>query len=434
MGQIMQRHVRALLQCLETIYAHASLETFPARILSALPQVVPTELTAYNEVDPVRRRALAIVEHPELLPPEAERILAEHAHEHPLIASHQRTGDGHAHTISDFLTQGQFHRLGLYNELYRPMDAEDQMAITLPSAPPLLIAITINRSRRTFSAQDRLLLNLLHPHLIQAYRNAEAVSRVQQELALLRQAVEESPCGIIMLAGDGGVRWMTERARQWVEVYFGRSPYHADSLPDTLQRWVAAQQTLLAHATDVPSPREPLVVEQAGKRLVIRFIAERAGEQHLMLEEERLTPSPRALEALGLTRREADVLGWVAQGKTNPEIATILGLSPLTVRTHLEHILPEARGRDPHCSDREGAGNHETAQRVKPGAPRPLPISRHVGSGLIVRSIYRKPALSLRGAGEPKPRAQRRGRRNLVRDPGGDCFASLAMTTAGCPK
>ena len=29
---------------------------------------------------------------------------------------------------------------------------------------------------------------------------------------------------------------------------------------------------------------------------------------------------------------------WVAQGKTNPEIATILGLSPLTVRTHLEHI------------------------------------------------------------------------------------------------
>ena len=47
----------------------------------------------------------------------------------------------------------------------------------------------------------------------------------------------------------------------------------------------------------------------------------------------------RADPSLGLTAREAEVLGWVARGKTNAEIGAALFISPLTVRKHLEHIL-----------------------------------------------------------------------------------------------
>ena len=47
-------------------------------------------------------------------------------------------------------------------------------------------------------------------------------------------------------------------------------------------------------------------------------------------------PQPAALESLGLTPREAEILFWVAQGKTNPEIATILGIGLTTVKKHLE--------------------------------------------------------------------------------------------------
>lgn len=45
---------------------------------------------------------------------------------------------------------------------------------------------------------------------------------------------------------------------------------------------------------------------------------------------------PAQLESLGLTPREAEVLFWVARGKTNDEIATVLGIGLTTVKKHLE--------------------------------------------------------------------------------------------------
>jgi len=53
--------------------------------------------------------------------------------------------------------------------------------------------------------------------------------------------------------------------------------------------------------------------------------AQRAGEA-----------KPEELESLGLTPREAEVLFWVARGKTNDEIATVLGIGLTTVKKHLE--------------------------------------------------------------------------------------------------
>jgi DNA-binding NarL/FixJ family response regulator len=49
--------------------------------------------------------------------------------------------------------------------------------------------------------------------------------------------------------------------------------------------------------------------------------------------------SAAPLESIGLTPREAEVLLWMAQGKTNAEIAIILGAAEGTVRKHVEHIL-----------------------------------------------------------------------------------------------
>ena len=48
---------------------------------------------------------------------------------------------------------------------------------------------------------------------------------------------------------------------------------------------------------------------------------------------------PRSLKLLGLTERETEVLTWVAEGKSNRDIAMILGIKSATVKKHLEHIF-----------------------------------------------------------------------------------------------
>jgi len=50
--------------------------------------------------------------------------------------------------------------------------------------------------------------------------------------------------------------------------------------------------------------------------------------------------SAKPLETeLGLTPRVAETLLWIAQGKTNPDIATILGISEGTVKKHVLEIF-----------------------------------------------------------------------------------------------
>ena len=58
----------------------------------------------------------------------------------------------------------------------------------------------------------------------------------------------------------------------------------------------------------------------------------------LLLREEAPDPSLMLVNALGLTEREAEVLYWVAQGKTSPEIAIILGSALKTLKKHLLRV------------------------------------------------------------------------------------------------
>ena len=51
------------------------------------------------------------------------------------------------------------------------------------------------------------------------------------------------------------------------------------------------------------------------------------------------TPDAGLLGSLGLTPREAEVLTWIAQGKTNYEIGVILSACTRTICKHVEHIL-----------------------------------------------------------------------------------------------
>jgi two-component system, NarL family, response regulator len=66
---------------------------------------------------------------------------------------------------------------------------------------------------------------------------------------------------------------------------------------------------------------------------------------HKLSESEQLAKLP--LEALkSLTEREQEVLALIAEGKKNPDIASILSISPGTVRVHVHSILNKLNVKD----------------------------------------------------------------------------------------
>jgi DNA-binding CsgD family transcriptional regulator len=82
-----------------------------------------------------------------------------------------------------------------------------------------------------------------------------------------------------------------------------------------------------------------LVIDGEGSRLRTTLVSrERDGTCTLLFDEKRDSHAAEQLTARGLTPREAEVLMWVARGKTSGEIATILGTKPATVSKHLDHI------------------------------------------------------------------------------------------------
>lgn len=89
----------------------------------------------------------------------------------------------------------------------------------------------------------------------------------------------------------------------------------------------------------------------------------RRSQQHARREFKSDFSSHAPLQNLGLTPRAAEALLWVAQGKTNADIATILGISESTVKKHLLEIF-EKLGVDPQRRDPSRSGSAERAGRA----------------------------------------------------------------------
>ena len=65
----------------------------------------------------------------------------------------------------------------------------------------------------------------------------------------------------------------------------------------------------------------------------------RRSEQQVKREFKPDFSSSKPLQTLGLTPRAAEALLWLAQGKTNSDIATILGITESTVKKHVQEMF-----------------------------------------------------------------------------------------------
>jgi DNA-binding CsgD family transcriptional regulator len=211
------------------------------------------------------------------------------------------------------------------------------MATGLAVNKDTVLAIGLNRVGRDFDANDLTLLNIIRPHLFQAFGNAGAVTKMQNELAAFNLMLEQLDRAIISVTPAGRIQWATARAQRVLDEYQLRDKRGSNWLPRTLREWLKRQETGFNSREDLPDPMEPLVVEFGPKALHIRLL--RDGQRRLLcLDERRPEITVESLKPLGLSPRETEVLCWVAQGKSNPEVGLILGISDRTVQKHLERI------------------------------------------------------------------------------------------------
>lgn len=326
-----------LLRSLPVLYEGQTLDSLPHHVVRFLSQVISSDALAYHEIN-LRSGGLKMLINPaELGNSPYFKIFESLMDQHPLVVHQRQTGDMSARKISDFLSRPGFHRTALYNEVYRPIGAEDQFALSLQLTPHNLVALALNRPRRNFTEEDRRLLNLLQPHLAQAYHNAAALTSLQNELRTLRGVADDLALGLIILDRRAHIQFANVRARRLLKKYF---PLSASGrfLPKAVTAWLRRTCNWLGEP--LPNATDAFSVQSATGMLVLRRV-KIAGDSETMLklEEQGVPLSAKPLEALRLTPRQAEVLLWVAQGKSNPEIAIILGAARRTVQKHLEFIF-----------------------------------------------------------------------------------------------
>lgn len=328
MDQLGARDLRRAHDFALRAHAVADLQEFRHDLVPSLRHLVPCHTVGHTEIDRQRGLAFSISDAPAL--DGVEQRFLELAHQHPMVGP-QRRGDLSAKLISDFLSERDFHRLELYNDIYRQLGVEDQLACGL--ADGSIVAIHLTRSRRTFTERDRQILELLRPHLLLAYRRARETEQLGTLLQTMDDALERHHVAILQLDGDGLVQNASAATGELLEAHFpgsGRDPrVPPRPIRDQLKLWsgqpVVGQRTFQTARGRLTLRREMRDVQTGG--------------QTLLLKEERPgPPTLKSIRSLGVTTRQAQVLRLLACGKSTGQVAAELGISQATVRKHLEHI------------------------------------------------------------------------------------------------
>jgi hypothetical protein len=256
MRDLRQADVELVLDAVRDLYALQDLPSFRARALAAVVRLVPGLRHGYVEAAPARRHYVMLIDPPDSIDPEIEAAAQRHLPEHPTFVNRARIAPGTASKISDFVSGRAFRRLGLYHEVYRPIGAEDLLGFEIPSASGAdhFASFGVNRDRSGFSERDRQLLDLLSPHVAQAFTSAETVT-------LLLGAGTDPGAEAVVLDGRGRIDIASARARRLLADYF--PPASFGELPEPLGAWVRGWGATLRNGDALARPLGPLTVGRA---------------------------------------------------------------------------------------------------------------------------------------------------------------------------
>jgi hypothetical protein len=237
----------------------------PHRMMEAMLQLVPADAAGYSTIDLATGRATNDSTFGN--PPEFVRAIERNMAQHPVIA-HLRTHVEHqARAISDFTSPAAFQSLALYDELYRPMRVQDQIAIALKSGSTLQIGLTASRNAWGFSSRERLLFTLLRPHVLYCHENARRLTELKAQSDAWLYRLEQLPQGLAARDRGGRWLWITARARDMAQRFLPAARGEGGPVRDIIDRWASAQVARRERA--LGEPQALVLAGSDGHRRVI---------------------------------------------------------------------------------------------------------------------------------------------------------------------
>ncbi|MDO9240301.1 MAG: response regulator, partial [Methylicorpusculum sp.] len=164
----------------------------------------------------------------------------------------------------------------------------------------------------------------------------ELIARMQVHLANARltlsaqTALDTAGQYLFAASSEGALLWTTPQANQLFNTAGVTIDWLEENLPNQLRQLLQPQF----------NKEKGLLIKVNEKPLEIRYIGQTGTNEFLLrlIDLQRPSEIERLRSALPITEREAEVLLWIARGKTNREIGTILSMSPRTVNKHLEQV------------------------------------------------------------------------------------------------
>ncbi len=168
----------------------------------------------------------------------------------------------------------------------------------------------------------------------------ELIARMQVHLAnaritqSARAALDTAGQYLLTINTQGNLVWATPQVYQLLET--------AGAIQDSIALTQTIMQQLRDWLCHKPETGRQLLLQQLSCELSVEMLNLIDGKEYLLRLANVHKPADDTQslkQQFSVTGREADVLLWIANGKTNREIGQILDMSPRTVNKHLEQIF-----------------------------------------------------------------------------------------------
>ena len=169
----------------------------------------------------------------------------------------------------------------------------------------------------------------------------EMLARIRVHLAnarltqSARAALDVSGRYLLAVNSNGKIMWATPQAQKLLSATLSADADDDFVLPAPMPQWLEQMQKGKAG-----SKASVMAAFPGNALLKLQYMGKLGPNEFLLrLAKDSGADTPAEFSSeLGLTTREGEVLSWLSKGKTNRDIAQILGLSPRTVDKHLEQI------------------------------------------------------------------------------------------------